>query len=372
MGSPHLSFEIQRIVSCPVRDTRFWRAEAVAFAAPFLLILVVTHHAGLGSQSFDWATWRLSGKFTGVAAAIGTYDRLADRAVAVLIAALALAAWVRGWLRLHPAGWIFLALTVALTIALPGSFAGSTLLDTRLPIGALFILIGLCELRFPEPASIWRIRYTAFIAALALAHCALVAEVWRTVFAPMEAEVEASLQAIPFGSRVLVADLVPQRLPRFRPSIAQPVTGWVEPGIAEPLEDMPCQAVIERSSLVVHEFTTAQQPLSVRPPYQAFVDRYGQNVPAFKTIAAASEAPPPKPGDHAYWAGWPQNYDYLYILFVKGAFNPMPETLEPAYVGRNFELFHIRSRRKSNSDGTSSDPRIYGHARGPHPEPQVP
>ncbi len=352
-GLAALSFEIQRIVSCPVRDIRFWRAEAVAFAAPFLVILVITHHAGLGSHSFDWATWSVSGKFAGVAAAVGTYDRLTDRAVAVLVAALALGAWMRGWLRLHPTDWVFLALTVGLTIALPGSFAGTTLLDVRLPIGALFILVGLCELRFPEPARIWCIRYTVFIAALALAHCALVEEVWRTVFAPMEAEIEASLQAIPFGSRVLVADLG-------------------EPGIAEPLEDMPCQAIIERSSLVACDFTTAEQPLSVRPPNQASVDRYGQNVPTFKMIASASEAPPPKPGDHAYWAGWPQNYDYLYVLFVKGAHNPMPETLEPAYVGTNFELFHIRSRRKSNSKGTSSNPQGYGHARGPHPEPQVP
>jgi hypothetical protein len=221
-GLAALSFEIQRIVSCPVRDTRFWRAEAVAFAAPFLVILIVAHHAGVGPQSFHWATWSLSGKVSGVLTAIRTYDGWADRAVPVLIAVLALTAWVRGCLRLHPAGRIFLALTVGLFIALPGSFAGATLLDARLPIGALFILIGLCELRFPEPARIWCIRYTAFIAALVLARCALVEEVWRTVFAPMEAEVEASLQAIPFGSRVLVADYRVDPLPNHRGADVSP------------------------------------------------------------------------------------------------------------------------------------------------------
>jgi hypothetical protein len=189
--------------------------------------------------------------------------------------------------------------------------------DIRLPIGALFILIGFLDWRLPTAAA--QRRFVLVVGALALTRVAAMEAVWRDMD-PVVADFQRSLAAIAPGSRILVAEASDQPL-------------------LYPLRYLPCLATIERSSLVSLEFSNPHHHnLTVRPAYRGIVNYSDVTL----TLADVLDPPPPSSERRVYWRNWTSDYDYFYVLWMsEDEPNPAPDRLSEVFSGRGFRLYRV-------------------------------
>jgi hypothetical protein len=300
------------------RTRRVAWPDTAALLLPFVVVPVLLmlgpEHDGGGAP----AVWELAAKLQGAWLAVKTYWAAIDVAVCAIAAALALLAWRRGLLRVHPAGWWILAVFLPVYLALPTEMMSAWGADVRLPVGALFILLGFVDWSLPTPAA--ERRFLLVLLALAAVRVGAVEAAWRSLDR-VTAEMRASLSFVEPGSRVLAAEAG-------------------EPPLLTALRYLPSLATIERSSLVAENFANPhQQVLTVREPYRAATGGYHEPLPT----PAELDAPPA--GDRAYWRYWRRDYDYLYLLWTAGSPVTAPDGLERVFAAPDFVLYRIPHER---------------------------
>jgi hypothetical protein len=281
------------------------------FAAVPLLLMLGPERDGGGVP----AVWELAAKLQGPWLAVKTYWAAVDVAVCAVAAGLALLAWRRGALRVHPAAWWILAAFVPVYLALPTAVMSAWGADVRLPVGALFIALGFLDWSVPTPAA--ERRFLLVLLALAAVRVGGVEAAWRRLDR-VTADMQASLSLIEPGSRVLAAEAS-------------------EPPLLPALRYLPSLATIERSSLVAENFANPhQQVLAVREPYRAMTGGYHEPLPSIAELDA-----PSADGRRAYWRHWRRDYDYLYLLWTAASPAADPAGLERIYAARDFILYRI-------------------------------
>jgi hypothetical protein len=228
---------------------------------------------------------------------------------------------------MHPFGWIFLAIAAAVYLVIPNEGMGSWGAAIRVPLAVLFVLFGVLRWCLSSVAL-----QRGFLAAIVLlsAFRAVTVEAAFRRYAAVADDLTASLPLIPRGSRVLVAADYTRR----------------EEALAA-IQELPCLAIIERSSLVSIAYTHPQQQiLLVKPPYREMTGGYSDQpvaLPALLEPTPPEPAAPPffDPSGRFYWADWERNYDYVYVIYRDHQPSPAPARLALLYDGHEFQLFRV-------------------------------
>jgi hypothetical protein len=99
-------------------------------------------------------------------------------------------------------------------------------------------------------------------------------------------------------------------------------------------------ATIERSALVSTTFTVrGKQILHVRDEFRKYVETEDRLPPSLPYFLEAADRDVPY-----FFARWPRNYDYVYILFTTNGPNPDPKDLKPLFDGPYFQLYEVIKR----------------------------
>lgn len=332
-GMALLAYELWRAWPEGRAWPRLRPADALAFALPFLPVIplmLASPTLGLSSENI----WESSGKLQGLFTVVQTYWDAFDLAVAALMAGLVVSAAGRGLLRMHPAGWVLLAVSAAVYLAMPRMLFGSWMADQRLPIAVLFLALGF--VRFEGRDRALRLAFYAIVLGLTLVRVVDVQVNWQRLRA-IDLDFKESVGLIEPGAVVLVAHAD-------------------HPGGDEitnaGLSHAPCIAMIERQALVSTAFTVqGKQVLDVRPDFRDRVDALDGDPPTVRRLLASADgtAPDQRP---AYWDAWPDRYDYLYILYTSGQPNPDPDRLTLLHDGGRFQLYRIEKPVETEEDGT--------------------
>lgn len=301
---------------------RHIRRDLLVLIAPFAAVPILLAFSPTSGFVGD-TDWQLAAKLQGLFFAVKTYDGPVDLAVAGVMAGAALLAWRHRILRLHPAALPLIAASVPLYLAMPVELMSSWGADLRLPIGIIFILIGFLDWRLPSRGA--QTGFVAALAALVIIRFAVIEESWIG-FDRITADFGRSLALIDPGRKILVV-------------VTDHPTGNYSS--YTPIVFLPMQAMIERSSFVSEAFThPGQQPLRARPDYREIASELGDPEKVSTLVAAASSSPDTWAGPRQL-AGWPRNFDYVYVLFTEDEPNPAPRILAPLYRGERFQLYRV-------------------------------
>ena len=268
--------------------------------------------------------WEPRGKIDGLMYVIQVYsDIVAFSLVAIFVTALAWAARHR-LLRMHPAGWLILAIGTVVYLAMPRTLFASYIADQRLPIAIAFMLLAAVDLRMPT-----RIVRRGFIAVVLTLLAVRVIEVDATwsQLSTTTREFRNSVKRVTPGAKVLVA-------------YADNTTGDDPSDLG--LVHAACIAIIERAALVSTAFTVpGKQIMHMRPDYRGFVDIEDGSPPSISQLIVEADKPQEDTTD--YWRRWPSRYDFVYVLFTQDdAPNPDPTRLTLAVDGERFQLYRIK------------------------------
>lgn len=296
-------------------------ARLLALALPFLVVPALLAFSPTGDVPLHGMRWLLRPKIEGLWAIFRGYDATADKIAAIVIVGAALWAWTRGIFRLHAAGWFILAALVPLYLALPHEMMSGSAVDNRLPIGALFILIGFIEWRLPTLAA--QHAFLCVVAAIAVGRMGATQSAWWRLDA-VAAEFQRSLPYVAPGSKVLVAEA----------DLRSPFS---------PLRYLPCLAMIERSSMVSLAFANPRQHiLRVKPPFDAMTNHSDVTLLLDELLDPESIEPDTSLHPRLYWRDWRERYDYLYVMWTEDQPNPAPGLLDEVYAGDAFRLYRIK------------------------------
>lgn len=308
----------------------------VATGLPFLpvpLLLTMSPTWGLRSGY----SWELSGKLDGILYVIALYFPTAALLITTLGAIAAVWALYNRTLRVHAFGWILLAVSAVVYLAMPRIIFDTYMADQRLPISVAFMLVACAQLNvrnvFVRPAFA-----AVLIALLALRFFEVQVE-WN-VAARTSESFRQSMNQIERGSRILVAyaDADAGESPR-------------DQGLAH----APCMAVIERSAMVTTVFTVVgKQVLHARPAYRDSVDTEDGTPPSIGQLLEV--AANPDSDVDSYWSDWTVDYDYVYVLFSQpNQENPDPTRLMAKFVSERFALYRILPAETKPSDAPESE-----------------
>jgi hypothetical protein len=316
--------------------SRLWRRRKaplamrlVDFAAtglpfvPFVPLLLASPTLGLAGTN----AWSLPAKLEGLYFAVSTYSDRVDFALVAAIAAVLAWTTFRRELRVHPAGWVLVALGAAVYLAMPNILFNTYVADERLPAALVIAALAFFSL---DAARASARRAVALLLILVLA--ARVAEVgvnWISL-SRQTADVRASTRLIAQrGARVLVgaSDHISDN-EAFDFALAHAA----------------CLAIIERSAFVANAFVfPGKQIMEVRPAYRQIAELVDGDLPTVAQLATANRATAPPEGTGEYWRKWPTNFDYLYVMYTaRNEANPFPDLLTLVYDGDRFKLYKIR------------------------------
>jgi hypothetical protein len=306
-------------------DRQFW-IDAMVFAVPFLIVpLLLTLGPTVGFiGSWQWIAGR---KIYGPIEVIHSEHLRYDLGVALALGAAAGMAWWSDRVRVHPVGWILLGLAVPIYLALPWRVLSAENVDVRIPIGVLFLGLGMIDWKLPT-----RYAQRLFIVIVLLftsIRVGFVAAVWLP-FRHVTTDLEASLQQVPLGSRIMIA----------RPHD----TPWTDFGLFY----LPCLAMIERSSLVsIAHSHPGQQVLVVKPAFREFAGGWNDDPPDIRDVLAERLPPGSPPWSRLYWKDWTKHYDYMYMIWNADSPNPAPDRLTELHRGEDFRLYRINKGSSS-------------------------
>lgn len=314
-----IAFEGWRMINGP---RRLWRdgAALVLPSLPIIPLMLASPTLGLSKENY----WETQGKLDGLHYIVRTYSDLSDLSLAAIVIAGIVWTHRRGLLKLHAAGWALLTLGSIVFMAMPRMLFGSWMADQRLPIALVFVLFGFARLDLSQ--TLVRRSFYALVMGLTLLRCVTVDLHWREL-SHVTTQMQRSALLIEPGSTVLVAHA-------DRPAGST--------AVEDALSHAPCVAVIERSALVATAFTVpGKQVLAVRAPYSGLVDSSDGDPPTVSQLLAS-----PIPGHEAYWDGWSERYQYLYVLYTESeADNPNPDALTLVYEGPLFQLYRINPQQ---------------------------
>jgi hypothetical protein len=323
------SFELWMLAAEPP-NARHFTADAAALALPFMAALGLLIAGRSGEAALIPSEWGgLHARLDGLRMLVQSYDSWPD--LLFLGGLIAGFVWAvrRGAVALHPAGWVFLAVAGVAFLLLPNRIMGTWGAASRLPTGMAFVLSGALSWELPSRRA--QRGLVLALAALLLLRTATAEAAFRR-YDRVRADVEASLRLIAPGSRVLVAEDYSHDDDALRA-----------------IRQLPCLALIERSSLVSLEYSDPHgDVLIVKPPYRASAGGFNDDPVALPELLAPPphDAPPMSlpfdPSGRIYWADWPHSYDYVYVLNRQGEPSPAPERLELLYDGERVQLFRVR------------------------------
>ncbi|MBV9976987.1 MAG: hypothetical protein JO105_16495 [Hyphomicrobiales bacterium] len=325
-----LAFELWRLTTLERRYLRRGLLDFVAAGLPFLPALLLLCR----SPILDHVTgfeWESTGKIDGLAFTIEVYSDIIAFILTGALAASAIWATRRGYLRFHPVGLFVLGVGGLVYLALPRMLFDTYMADQRLPIALAFMSVACLHLDI-RPRSVRR----TFIALTAIVLLIRVIEVnvaWTSLSAA-SLEFRDSVKRIERGATVLVA--------------------YADQSGGDEIENLglvhaACLAIIERSALVTTAFTVeGKQIMHVRRPYVDQVDTEDGTPPTIDELIVAALRP--DTDSTAYWRAWPQRFDYIYLLFTEdGADNPAPELMTQVFDGGRFQLYRVGKSRTARS-----------------------
>ncbi len=307
---------------------RLLAADLAALLLPFVpsLLLLASGPHTEAPPPMHWGGW--VARLDGLRAALEAYYAWPDAiAVAAMTAGLGWLLW-RRILRVPAGAWLFMAFGGVLFAVIPDQAMGAWGAAVRLPIGLLFVLIGLLRWQFPGRRA--RMAFLMALAALVTLRSAA-AEVAYRRYNEIRRDFGASLPLIPPGSRVLVAREWQNAIPAL-----------------SGIQDLPSLVMIERSSLDSLAYShPLQQVLVVRAPYRASTGGYDDNPIPLADLLDPPSRPPPggfrfDPSGRIYWKDWQRTYDYVYLLDRLDRSNPAPDRLDLLRNGDRFQLFRVR------------------------------
>lgn len=316
-----LALEIQDALAH--RSLRRGLRSLVLSGIPFLIcvpLLLLSPTRQLVSDSW----WEPQGKFTGLIYAIETYS---DVVAAIIVGAICAAAiWLKGkrLISVHPFGWVLLAISFIVYLAMPRVLFASDLADQRLPIAILFMFTAAVQVKLHQ-----RQVRRGFIALLLLLVAVRMIEVdvsWSNL-SVTSSQVKSSVRRIKPASKVLVA-------------YGERNSGSDAADLG--LVHAACLAIIERASLVSTVFAVSgKQVLRIQPAFKDRVDTLDGTPPSIhEVLLAADEWRSP---DNAYWRDWRSKFDYLFVLYTDTDDpDPAPELLTLVYAGDRFKLYQIK------------------------------
>jgi hypothetical protein len=325
-GVALLGFEIWQARSeAAVR--RHWRRDLAAFLLPFFAVPVLAL-LGPGGDAMRSGVlrWTLYDKLYGFFFALESQSvaHLPDAIIGFLLLALALWSLWRGLVRIHPAGLAIAGVAAIAFLVTPVDIMTANGADVRQPLGDFFVLVGFLEWRLLSSRA--RRNFAAAVVALLALRVAIVEHAWSAL-KPNLAEMRQSFALIGPGSKILIAEAENHRYP---------------PG--HTLHYLPCQAIIERSSLCSVVFSDPrQQVLVVKPAFRAMTGGYDDDPPKWSELLSPPPHSPETPSGRIYWVDWTDHYDYLYLLSTEpGDPNPLSDQLTRLFDGGHFQLYAIR------------------------------
>lgn len=239
-----------------------------------------------------------------------------------------------GALRLHPAGWIVVALGLVAFAALPLVLFGSYFADGRLPVGILFLAIGFARWELPGTAA--RGAFVAVVAALALLRIVDAG----TAFARIEPDLKDMRQALTLvrpGSTVLVAiaDGVERR------SLFRTTQYTGDRVVSLGLHHMPVLAMAQSSFVSTAFAHPGKQVLQVREEYGDLDSSIVASLPKTADLLAATLEPWTQAD--RYWGRWTERFDTVMVLYTDPSMaNPVPGHLALAHEGRLFRVYRVK------------------------------
>lgn len=327
-GLAIFSFEVWRFGAGLDRRRRI--IDAAVLVLPFLLavvLLLLGPHTDAPPLPTTWGG--LHARLDGLRMLVQGYDPRLDLLLLLGMAAGLLAAARAGMLRLHPFGWLFLLVGGAAFLVIPNRAMGSWGAAARLPFGLVFVLSG--ALRWDLATARARAIFAAALLALMLLRTASTEAAFLR-YDHVRQDFMASLTRVAPGSRIMIAADYARADDALRAI-------W----------ELPCLAVIERSSLVSMEYShPLGQVLEVRPAYRASTGGYNDDPVALADLLRppSHDVPPYTipydPSGRIYWKGWPHDDDYVYIMDRADPASPAPERLEMLYVGDRVQLLRVR------------------------------
>jgi hypothetical protein len=314
------AFELALLTDGTRRSRPELFARAAALIVPFLPIpaLFLTTHGASATQSLQFA---FELKLEGIRFFLRSYWWPFERVAAAVAAVLMGLAYWAGWWRFSRAALWLLALSLPVYLMLPYRMVGTWAVDIRVPTGLFFVLIGMLRWSFPAPRleSAFVLVVLAFTVARMMGVLIAFQDYDRSAH-----DLRASLGAIPLGSRVLVA--------RTEMKDDTPVA----------LQYLPCQAVIERESLVSLVFSDPlAQIVVVKEPYRRMAGGYDDDPPPASELMNPPLTSRSAPSGRIYWRNWQQDYDFLYLLGSEDVPALLPKQVELLATGHRFRLYRI-------------------------------
>ncbi|MEX0852685.1 MAG: hypothetical protein WD036_05290, partial [Bauldia sp.] len=243
-----------------------------------------------------------------------TYHQSMGLATAVAVLAAFILLWRHA--TLHAGSAIALGVLAVVFLIAPSAMKGGTFIDTRLPL--LMVLLAFAGARPIIPRST-AIALGAAAAALLLVRTADMAAVWYGHRQDL-AELRASIAPIEPGARVLVVSAAGAASQEY---LADEPAGRIIPGLYRADVHMAALLLVDRHAFWPLLFADPrQQPVIVRPPYDAIARPLGEP-PDYRRLAGDGMAAPDAP----YLAGWPTKFDY--VLLIDAGAVADPTSLEP-------------------------------------------
>lgn len=286
---------------------------------PLLPLLVFSPTWTLAAENY----WEPRGKIDGLVYIIEVYSDVVALGMAAVLAGAAVWAARRRLLHFHPLGWSLLLVGTAVYLIMPRVLFATYLADQRLPVALAFMVLACVQVDLHQ-----RLLRRGFIGLLLMLLAVRIIEVdatW-TALSGLTVEFRDMIRRVRPGSAILVA--------------------YADRSAGDDVRDLglvhaPCLAMIERSSLVTTAFTVfGKQVLRARPEYRNRVDTQDGTPPSIGQLLLAADRP--EEGPQAYWSHWPDDYDYLVVLFTDDdSVNPDPERLTMVHDGTRFQLYRI-------------------------------
>lgn len=314
------------------RHIRDWMETGVQFAVPAVLFLIWT----MGNLSLEGAMTAfgsLGDRFSVLFAPVNFGLLAIDLPALVLLAAVYLLCRSDDSVHLAPAVKLPLLLVAIAALVMPAYLSGVWGTHLRLPLIVGCLLIA--GTRIDETA--WRPMPYVAAAALVLILCrvAMIAGEWR--------ETDSRFTEFRRASSVLAPGAL--LLPAMDEQAAFPGTS---PQYPMQFWHVASLAVIERSAFVPTLFT-GHTAVDVAPALKPFDTPVGTPVSPKMLAAGADPATSSIPLGYrferyvrAYWIGWPETFDYLFIIHFAQRGVDDPKRLRRLVAGSYFDIDEIR------------------------------
>ena len=262
-----------------------------------------------------------------------------DAGALAFVAIVAVWAVVAGGLGIRRSLRVPLAVLLVAALLMPNILLGTWAADMRLPFVVLMLALAAIE---GKPRSRFPIMIFATIGVMIFA--ARVSSVWVEwrAYDRQFAEFRAAAGEVREGAALLSS------LP-FRRGVIHPYDRRVQDKV---FSHLPMLLVIDRSVFTPLLFTNpATQPVHVTAAREALDVPFG-SVPdpgqlregADPVQAAILAETVPEAGAGAYWAFWPDHYDYVVAIDFGALANPVPERLALHARGSFFSIYEVLRR----------------------------